>query len=249
MTKRLLILLLVVVVALVAWRKLPGLRHRATTALDEFGGWTEDARRADPVGFIEFAEKRLGEDLAAFQKAQTDLAQAKVAAEEELARSQDRFAAANLFAEEFRTAFQGAEAAGSFPVTVRGSQYTRADLVDQVSLLLLERDNYAEIIDGFERVLGNVEVKTRELVTRIQTTRATLTKLKPQKEIARIDKLTGDADKLLADVDELLGENANALGDLRTPVRTVEDLMSAKPAEKPSAGDDAATLEFLTGGA
>jgi phage shock protein A len=123
-------------------------------------------------------------------------------------------------------------------------------MVAQVDLILVQRDNYDEIVAELERVLVKVGEKQTELRARIDSTKATLSTLGAKKTIAKIDKLTGEADELLREVSELLGDNAAAVEELDSPVRTVEQLTGSLPAAKPSgSATRERALSFLEGGA
>ncbi len=248
-TSTLLILVLVVLVALLAWWKLPGLRHRVNQGIEGVVGWTEEARRNDPVGFIEYAQERLGEDAQAFDASLVELADARLQAEQELERNQQLQGTATGFAEEYRATWTAAEGGGGWPVEVHGQSYDQAQLVEQVKLILLQKNNYEEVIGELQSVLEMATARQEQLRARINSTRATLVRLESQKAVARVDEITGRADELLDQVDELLGSNRNALEELRSPVRTIEEILQAEASpEATGAGDEIDAMAFLQGG-
>ncbi len=253
LVKLILILLVVVGVGYAVWRFLPGVRTKVESTVEEYGGWTDDARREDPVGFLEYAQEKMSADLQAFQKAKQDLAAARVKAEEEMQKTEDLRAAAERHSLEFRGAFQAAEASAAFPVAVSGAQYERDDMIEQVRLLLLQRDNYAGVAASYRKVLDTVDARQNDLDRRILDTKAQLTNLGAQKELVRIQKLTEETDELMAQVAELLGENSEVLQDLDSPVRTVEELMrsggggAAGTPVANTGGGDSDVMAFLKG--
>jgi len=237
-----LIAIAVVLLGWLAWTKLPGLRTKVSGKVDEYGGWTEEARRDDPVGFLTYAEEKLAADIEAFRQSRETLAATRTNAEAEKARNEGLLAAADELAGQFRAAFQGAEAAGAWPVEVKGASYTRDKLVDQVESILSERATYAKVVGIYGDVIVSAEEQRKELRDRIQSSEATLVELRAQKELVRVDKLTAEADKLLAQVDALINGNQQTLVALDEP-RSVEALLAAsEEAGEPTASG---ALEYL----
>ncbi len=250
MKKLLLILAVLGVAGFLAWKYLPGLRTKVGSTVEEYGGWTDDARREDPVGFLEYAQEKMGQDLAAFQQAKKDLATASQRAQEELAKTEELLASAERHSYEFRGAFQSAESSAAFPVAIAGAQYERDEMISQVRVLLLQRDNYTDVAANYRKVIGSVEERQNDLDKRILDTKTQLTNLEMQKELVRIQKLTEETDDLMAKVQALLGENSEVLQELDSPVRTVEELLNTKGKGTPVAnsGDgDADVMAFLKG--
>jgi len=223
-------ILIIVVLALLIWRFFPGLRHRAVETYKKHGGWTEAARKADPAGYLEYAEKKLTGDLESLAGSQTKLAEASVRITAEQEKTQQLLASANELAGAFKTAYTQAEANQTWPVEVSGAKYDKPQLMEQVRLILMQRDNYEQIVREMDKASVAIKKKGEQLVTQITATKATLSILPAKREIARVDKLTEGIESLLGDVDDLLGENEKALGE--SPIRTVEELMQAK--QKPS---------------
>ena len=67
--KHLVILALVAVGGYLAYQNFPGLRTAAQNKLDEFQSWSEEDRKNDPVGVIEYAKGQLEKNIAKFQSA------------------------------------------------------------------------------------------------------------------------------------------------------------------------------------
>jgi len=241
--KYVLIAIGVVVVGWLAWTKLPGLRTKVSGKVDEYGGWTEEARRDDPVGFLTYAEEKLAKDIEAFRQSRETLAAAKANAEAERARNEGLLDAADELAGGFREAYRAAEAAGTWPVEVQGASYARDALIEQVESILGERASYAKVVDIYANVIVSADEQRKELRDRIQSSEATLVELRAQKELVRVNKLTAEADELLAQVEALIDGNRETLVALDEP-RSVEALLAASRDEsRPTSASSA--LEFL----
>ncbi len=118
------------------WGYCPGVRTIMSQAWNDQTGWTEEARAADPVGFVTYAEAKMKEDLALMEKTRRELA-AEVGSLGRRTREQAALAAqAGTLAEEFRAEYQAAKENDSFPIEIRGEAYTEAQVRSQVSLLL-----------------------------------------------------------------------------------------------------------------
>ena len=243
-TLRLLLVVVVVAVGLLAvWRFMPGCREKVKGFVQEQGGWTEEARRADPVGFVEYAQQQLESDLQKLEDARERLATARedIGAEEE--RIQERLTAARDLAEEFRQGYQAAEETATWPVTLQGRDYSREELVEQVRLFLLQRNSYEQTLQDLAEAEEAAADKRQEVVSKITGTQAALASLPAKKEIARVNQLTGRTEELLEQVNELIGENREVLSE--SPVRTVEELV-ARREEPPAEGEgDVNVTAFL----
>jgi phage shock protein A len=241
-----LIVLAVVAVGLV-WRLAPGCRQQAQEAYSKYGGWTEKARRADPVGFIDYAENKLTADLDALTQARAGLNDATVKLSDELTRNQDLLKTAEKLAGEFRDAYRSAEASGAWPVKVADRTYSRDEMLEQVRLVLLQRDNYKQTIAELQSAAQAAKDKQQQLAVQFNTTRAALESLPAKREIARVNQLTASTEELMTQVNGLLQENAQALSN--SPVRTVEEITREQQAAAPGQKDiDAQVKAFLESG-
>jgi len=243
MKKILGVVALVAVLGVLVWNFLPGVRHRAVKVYKKHGGWTPEARKADPVGFLEHAEKKLARDLEALQQSRRALAEAqeKIAAEAE--KNQGLLRSAIALADNFRTAYREAQESKTWPVEISGANYSEEELVEQVRVILMQKANYEQILEEFGSAAATAKEKAEQLVTQTNSTKAALAMLPAKKEIARVSKLTEGLSGTLGQVSSLLGENEKALAS--TPIRTVEELVGAKPTTKAPADPQAEAKAFL----
>jgi FtsZ-interacting cell division protein ZipA len=238
------VIILVVVIALL-WNFLPGFRESARSTYRKHGGWTEKARQSDPVGFIEYAEGELSANLTALTDARAQMKQAQKSITDEQQKTEKLLSSADALALQFRTAYQAAEKGGTYPVDVAGATYDRHALVEQVRLILLQKENYVTILKDLAQAASAAKAKEEQLVTQIASTQASLAALPAKKEIARVNELTGRTAELLGQVNELITQNTEVLEE--SPIRTVEQLVaSAKPKEEEQSSID--VQAFLEGG-
>lgn len=239
-----LLLLALVVGGFFAWKKLPGFRTKVEDTVEEYGGWTEEARKSDPVGFLTYAEEKLERDIEAFQESRTKLSEAQKRGEEESERHAGLVAAASELAAAFRERFRDAEASNAWPIQFNGASYTREQFVEQVDSILAEKASSERVIEIYDEVAETALERDKELRARIQSTKATLQQLAAQKELVRVEKLTAEADELMVKVNELIGGNDTTLTE-GEPVRSLEDLLSAAKNEPVETGSSDDVLDFL----
>lgn len=245
-TRAVVLLIGIVVGLVVIWQFMPGVRQKARDAYHTYGGWTEDARRADPVGFIEYAEQKLRDDLAQLESSRTNLARLQETIGEKRSETLELMASADTLAEGFRDAYRGADAADAWPVNVSGKSYTREQLREQVALILLQRRNYEQLVAELDGAGEAIKTNVQKVVAQTAATKATLEILPAKREIARVQELTKDIESTLGKVDALMGENDDVLTG--SPVRTVEELVRARTqAADADASIDAQVDAFLEG--
>jgi hypothetical protein len=240
--------LLLVVAGGGAWLYSAKLRSKVHQQLDRVTGWDAEARRDDPVGFIDFSIARLNDNIAKFDDVRRDLALAKG----KLQKLHDDNAAKLAFAGKELDAFKasykeakGKEASGgtAWPVAHAGRNYSEADLKSQVNLLLGQKAAYESVLKQTQDGLDTSGRREVEIVGRVTESKAKLDLLKTQRELVRINKLTADTEKLLGDVQEVLVENEALTA--QNPVRTVDELMRQAEATNPQA--NANVDAFLNG--
>ena len=240
----LVVVILVVVCGALLWQFAPGCRQRAVDVYEKYGGWTEEARRADPVGFIEYAERKLQGDLADMQQTTRDLAAARERLGQAAEQTRASLEAASGLAEAFRNAYRQAEADSAYPVRMEGRQYEREQLVEQVRLILQQRSGNQQAIGQLEETATAAGEKEAALLAQITRIKAALQMLPAQREIARARELTGETEKTWSEVNDLIGRNETLLTG--SPVRTVDELLQDRAAESGAAGE-VDVLGFLEG--
>jgi hypothetical protein len=206
----------------------PGFRTSVNQQVQDWVGWTEAARQADPVGFTNYVEARLRKDLTSLRTAEKDVSREVDILTREI-RKQRAFAEhAQRLCEEFRQAYQHAQGNGRFPLTVRNAGYTREQVESQVSLLLAEADGYRAALEQLVKIQQQAEERLETLVVRINSTETQLALLPMQRNLLRAQVLSDAGQHLVAQVEQLLDGNRQIIQG--NPVRSVADLL-AVPAE------------------
>jgi hypothetical protein len=211
------------VIGAIAYFVSPSFRAKAGSLYAEHVGWNEEARRKDPVGFIDHSIKQLDENIAKFDSAKVELMQAKGKLDGMKQSNQEKLAFAEKNLAEFKAAYKSAAGGKGWPAEIAGRSYSEDQLKNQVELILSQKGGFESIIAQTDEGLKAAEAKQRELVNRINESKSNLERLRTQKELVKINKLTAETEKMMAEVNQVLIENAAV--NTKEAVRTVEDLM------------------------
>ena len=249
--KNIILLAVVVLGGFLAWQYLPGLRSAVEGKINEYGGWTEEARKDDPVGFVEHAQKKLRANIATFESVQDKLAKTKKKAEDALEEFATKEKAATDMSNELKELYSSAEATDAWPVTWKGKEYDRQEVIEQVKDVLAEKKSSSERQAEYAQILEDVDKRRGEVRDRITQSSTMIDKLESQKLSLETDKLTNDAEVMLAQVNDLVEDTSRVAED---PVRSLDDLMAAATKEKAAANEEeevdvrnAEALDFLNG--
>ncbi|MFT5732336.1 MAG: phage shock protein A [Planctomycetota bacterium] len=247
--KNIIIFVVVVAGAFLAWNNLPGLRDKVTKTANEYGGWTEEARKGDPVGFIEHAISELEGDITEFKETQTALVATKKENEDKLEEYRDEQADAKTFASAIKEQFKTAEETQGWPITLAGKKYQRTDAITLVNSLLATDRDAGALMAKYEQVITMIDAKSIELRSRIDQSEFNVKELAAQKQLVKADSLSAEADSLLAKVNDLVEGNSKVVdGPAVNYDDFLKDVTKQAKVEEKAAETDAATaaaLEFL----
>jgi phage shock protein A len=250
--KNIIIFVVVVAGAYFAWNNLPGLRDQVTKAANKYGGWTEEARKSDPVGYIDYAIKQLDGSVAEFNESKDGLMAAKKTSEAKLEEARDTQAKATEFAGAVREQYKIAEETDGWPISVNGATYKKSEAVALVNNLLREKTEKGALMVQYQGILTQIEASSADLSARIADSKFSKEKLIAQKEFVKVGNLSAEADELLAKVNDLVEGNEKLSQE--GPPTTYEDFaknmdkvteMEAKEAIETEA--NSAALDFLNG--
>ena len=235
--------LVLVVAAVAAYAIFPGVRAVFDQQLDKVGGWNDEARRHDPVGFIDYSIGKLTENVSKFGEVKTDLVVAKAKLQKIHDDSQSKVTFASKELETFKAAYKDAAAGKSWPVTLAGRTYDEAQLKQQVNVFLTQRTSYEMSAKQAADGAASAGKREMDVLARVTESKAKLELLKTQRELVKVAKLTAETEALLAEVNEVLLQNEAATA--ANPVLTVEEMM--KQNESGSAASNANVDAFLNG--
>jgi phage shock protein A len=213
----------IVVVGIVAYFLFPGLKEKVDSTYDKHLGWNAEARRKDPVGFMEYSIKKLGENVAKFEQARGDLRVAMAKLEDMKRDNSGKLAFAEKQLVEFKTAYKTASGGTGWPVSVAGRSYSEGELKSQVTMLLSQKGSFEKVVKQIDSSMATADKKSLELVNRISESKSKLSILQTQKELVKVGQVTAESEKILSEVNDVLIAN-EAMAE-KTSVRTVEEMM------------------------
>jgi hypothetical protein len=228
----------VVAIGAVAYFVFPGIRAKIDSTYEKHAGWTPEARKKDPVGFIDYSVSKLETNIAKFESLRTDVRTGKSKLEKEKAENESKLKFNTNLLAEMKTAFKTASESGKWPVEIAGRKYDEKDLRRQVEVFLGENETFASVSRQLDQACKDIEAKEDEVNNRITESKSKLSMLKTQREIVKANALTADSEKLLAEVNDVLIQNEAA----STPVvvRTTDEMRreAAKSAPSTPKADD-----------
>jgi|GEM_PF-971063 len=211
---------------------LPGVWTKLEQFVGTWGGWTEEARLANPVGYIEHVTARLERDLSELNRVRRELLVQIAELSQKLHEQEGLLAQAERLAHEFREKYQEAQTTGAFPITVRGAAYTADQAKAQVSLLLAEAEGYRTATSRLRKVREEAETQLEAVTVRINRTEAELVALGAQREVVKARRIFEEQTDLLAKVESLFEDNRRVLSG--NPVRTVKELLAVGAEPSPT---------------
>lgn len=229
--------------AITSYVNSPAIRAMMNREFRDLAGWTSDARREDPAGFVDHVKAKLNDDLSEMQGTKANLASEIVRVTDKKNELQALKSHAQSLAATFRSEWQ----TQSFPLVVCNAAYTKSQAESQVQLLLDQIAQYEESLGRVSSAESQADERIHSLTLQIDRTKTSLALLDTQKELLKAEKLTSEGEALVAQVDALLNENDAVIAG--TPVRSVEELLaSGGTATETSARKDRRVAEFLSGG-
>jgi hypothetical protein len=215
-----------------AYYFIPGFRAKVHEKWDKHGGWTDEARRDDPVGFIKHSIETLQANIDKFDNIRIDLRTGKSTLEKAAQENDAKLRFAENQLVEFKNAYKTAKESGKWPVSIAGRPYSEAELKSQVELMLSEKATFTNVAGDLTTNIKDIEGKEFELVNRITDSKAKLSQLKTQEQIVKANKLTAESEKILAEVNDVLVRNDAV--NTKVAIRTTEEIMKDAKAEKKS---------------
>jgi hypothetical protein len=234
------IVVAILAIGAVAYFVFPSFRAKADALYEKHGGWSDEARRKDPVGFIKHSIDKLEANIAKFDLIKAEVRGGKATLEKMKQETQAKQTFAENQLAEFKTAFKNAKATNAWPVAIAGRKYSEAELKSQVELTLSEKATFDGVLGRLEQNVKDFEAKEAEVVNRITESKSKLGWLKTEVEIVKLNKLSAETEKMMDQVNDVLIANDAVKSEV--VVRTTDELMKdAKAAVKATPKAD----EFL----
>lgn len=217
------IVIALVAIGAVAYFLFPGIRAKIDSTYDKYGGWNEEARKKDPVGFIDYSVGKLDANITKFEGLRSDMRTSRGTLEKMKADNESKIQFNTNKLAEFKAAFKTATETNKWPVDIAGRKYDEKDLRSQVEVFLGEKDTFANVAKQLDQACKDIELKERDINNRITESKSQLGTLKMQREIVKANALSGESEKILAKVQEVIIANDAATAPV--VVRTTDEMM------------------------
>ena len=160
-------LLVLIVAGAAVYYFFPGVRTSVNQQVDKIGGWNEEARRADPVGFIDYSIGELQKNIDKFGSVKGDLALAKAKLQKLHDDNTAKLSFSGKQLDEFKSAYKEAVGGKGWPATIAGKPYAEAELKQQVNLLLTQKGSFESVTKQTTSGLEITGKREMEIVGRV----------------------------------------------------------------------------------
>lgn len=174
-----------------------------STKVKDLTSWSPKAIAKDPVGFMTHAISASDDIVLEMKTAQIGIAQERAATSRKLASNAAELEAVKALLTEFRSAYQEAGAADTWPKMVQGISYTEQDLRNQVTALakrfeICQKES-KRLPEFLERLTSHASQLDQKIIE-VQAARSEFTR---QLEVVRMNKAITDFSALEAQVHAL----------------------------------------------
>ena len=241
--KKLFPLILVLVVGYIIYQRSPFFQSKVDGFTGKMTKWSPEDIKNNPVKFLDHAEKQLKSSLTQLEESKGTIDSTMATLTKDRDDNQSTVDTATRLTGEFKTAYKGAKANDSWPVTVAEASYTEPQLIEQVETLMAQKSSLTSLIGSQDVALGKAKAAQDKLKDKITQLNGELQSLATKRETLNIEKMSADADQWLAKVNEQVASTSD-LSNLGTdPVRDLEDFVKVEAAQAKKAAVEAADAE------
>ncbi len=227
-----------VVVAVLLYLFAPGLWTKVEKTYHEKAGWTEEAKRADPIRYL---EDTIAKTRQAYGKIDQYIREYRLSLSQldrERKKARDKADKANGLLAELKDLYKKAQAGElQWPVTFRGGQYQESQLREQVRTLLHERDASRQVADKLTRRIDEMVKKLDKIRAARVEYASKISVLESELTMAKANIGSEDLDRLIRNADEVLAYIDDVSDDISTPLRTTDELLEQESETQKQEGD------------
>ena len=250
--KKLIPLIAVAVVIWIIYQKSPGLQSKANEIKNNWTEWSQEDIKANPVKFLEAREDNLRKVLGELEvnrgKIDSEVAKLRTARDEH----QKKVDIADRLAGEFKAAYKAAQEGDSWPVTVKGKDYTRDELIKQVEGLMVDKGTHESIVADRAAQIERISGSEEKIKAQIAKVESSLQGIVANREKIKADMAIAASEKWLKEIDEQINAANVTVTEGSDPVRDLEEIAAYEEAEQQKEAMKAAeaakkqkTIEFL----
>lgn len=226
----------------------PGLWEKAESFYRKNLGWTEEAIRNNPVGYLKYAREKLQNDLSKLQNIIKDLEVQSIRMQryaDKLAEDQGKY---EELLNRVKNLYNTAEAnpQNGYPVKFAGASYAKDEFLTQIKILLNKNKNAKQQLVNLQNASERMRNALTEMHSKYARAKGALESIDTTIVIAKANEISAEVktsmDQIAAvqqGIDVYLGNYESSV-----PIRSAEDVMKAS-SEGGGAVTDAELQKFL----
>lgn len=224
-------LLLVLSLTVLAVRTLaPEFWSQAESVYREKTGWSEQAKKKDPVGYMEYVLDQAETELSNMQGYIQDYNHSIAQLIQEKSNSQKIVQVDTTLLQEMKTLYKKIEVGdGSWPVTYRERAYSEAEFRQQIGVLLSEKDSHSRIATNLQQEINHLKGRLNQLKVAKSKYKSKISRIRADIQIARARKGTKAIEAIIAKADQVLASVGSTRSDFGSPLRTAEEMAASGP--------------------
>ena len=248
-TNLIVIIVAIAVLLIVIKTYAPGLWTTGQQTIAAHAGWTEEAKKADPVGFLKYSKGNLKsqqdkiggiiKDLE-IQHSRLSRESKKVASEQ--AKYQEVL---NRARDIYRKAKQDPE--NGYPVDFLGAKYKKDEFLTQLKIIKDRNDAAKKQLTAMNKSIASISKSLTEMYAKRAKIQGAIEEIDTNIVIAQANKTSSELQGTISDISEINEEMNIYLGQYESgamPIRGAEDLIK----ESSDSETDSDLIEFLEGG-
>lgn len=179
-------------------------RTRADRAYRQLSEWTPENIAADPIGYLDFVERRGHEVLGELKASEIAIAQKRAKLEEMQGTIGTRDTAGDAALVELKETYRRAEETGSWPVTWSGAPRDRDWMRRQIVALHHELTTERQLAGKVEGALAQLAVQRRRVEEARARCQEQLAQVGAHREMLRVDALSAELTERLIEMKSVL---------------------------------------------
>jgi chromosome segregation ATPase len=221
-------IVLIVIVLVGIYTFAPKLWTDGEALLRDYTTWTDEAKRKDPVGYLNYARRRLEANLQKMEEIKEKLEQRLRRLQGEKKKTTQNEGQYQTLLYSGRTIYRQAEQTSRYPVTFVGANYRKDELEAQLRILFQRHARAKQQIADMERAYNDAIKWLGEMYEKRAQAKNELTSLKTTIVIAEAYEAATEVERTIRHIGEVTEDFDAYIGDLEStklPLRDPDELL------------------------
>ncbi len=206
----------------------PKLWTQGESILRDHLSWTEEAKRKDPVGYLNYARRRLEANIAKMEDIAGKLEDRIQRLQQEARKSKNHQGKYKTLLYRGRAIYMNAEKSSRYPVEFVSARYKREELVAQLRILFQRHTRAKQQIADMERAYTTAMKWLGEMYEKRAEARNELATLKTTIVIAEAYAAAKEVERTIRHIGEVTEDFDTYIGDIeggKVPLRDADELL------------------------